>query len=779
MLNGIEDGDNVSFCGTVSDKTISTERTVLFLEDVSFVEDSSTSPFSKINLPKYYMKQYGLIAYFNDMDSAGKIPIGSTVKCKGKLFRFDQAENYGQFNSREYYYIRGYNARVINCSLLSYAPSHGLAASLFDVKNKVKEVYEACLNEIDAGIICAIMLGDKTELDNEVKDLYQISGIAHILSLSGLHIATLGLALLKILTELIQTIFSRTKLCNDMDTGGIKTKSIAGIIASCLMILYCIMTGMNISTIRALIMFMLGVIASLFGRSYDLLSAAAISSVIAALINPLYIFDAGFQLSFMAVVSIGVLNPLLIQLAGKISKNKITQGILLSLSIQIGTLPIVAYHYYQFSIMSILLNLIVVPLMSLVLICGVVMAVFGLLCGDKFILLFIAKFAGKITHIILMVFDKICKFSSRLKWNLVITGRPNMTQIIAYYFIVLIGIFISARVVGSEVDNNEEYKYYKRIDRLSRRFIGHKDKIIHISKRLILCVFPLMAYVILMIGHQDDYMIHNLSVGQGDCAVIRNKTHAIIIDCGSSDKDQVGCYRLIPFLKANRVINIDSVFVSHFDSDHVNGLIELLEDDFYKSRIDKIFITKAALIIDAQTDNFKNLINDSITCDIPIYAISADDSIMIGDSLIRCLSPRCSLKEEKSDLNNSYGYADTNSASMVLDITDNISGYRMCFTGDVDFAAEEQIVRKPVIGFDYLKVAHHGSYSSTSDNFLNWAFHIDSHDIRYEKKPICVISVGKNNKYGHPHRDTLERLDTAGTRTYRTDLNGECIISLR
>ena len=735
----------------------------------------------------------GIIAYFNETNPISAIPIGSNITCRGKIYRFDTAENYGQFNSREYYYIRGYNARAINCSLIKVVPKYGLRNILYEFKGQIKEVYSAFLNEMDAGIMSAIMLGDKTELDKEVKELYQVSGIAHILSLSGLHIATLGLGLLKLLTLIIRAVSYKTSLCNDMDIGGIKTKIIAGAISSCFMVLYCIMTGMSISTIRALIMFILGVIASLLGRSYDLLSAAAISSVISALINPLYIYDAGFQLSFMAVISIGTINPILNQVFDKISKNKITQGILLSVSIQIGTFPIVAYHYYQVPIMGILLNLIVVPLMSVVLICGVSIAVFGLpgfLWGNKLILLFIAKVSGKTAHIILAVFDKICKLSSTIKWNIVITGKPKMIQIVVYYFMILIYIFIMIRILKSEKGKEELNRYYRVIDRTGRRFIGHKEKCMHILKRLILCVFPLMACVILMLGHREGYVIHNLSVGQGDCAIIRNKTHVIIIDCGSTDNDRVGQYRLIPFLKANRVNKIDSVFVSHFDSDHVNGIIELIEDDFYGSKIRRIIISKAAPIIDGQTENYERLINDSITCDIPICTICAGDTFMIGDSFIRCLSPesapkRLTLYEDGNsenivlrDLDKQYAmyeyinkYSDTNSASMVLDITNINSGYRMCFTGDIDSDTEKRIVTGYHGDYDYLKIAHHGSSSSTSEEFLDWAFP----QIGLDRRRTCVISVGMNNRYGHPHKETLYKLYSKEAAIYRTDQMGECV----
>lgn len=755
MLKGIKDGDTVDFDGIVCDKSAGNDRTVLYIKhcNVGAVSDC------------------GLIAYPDDENEllpqmlSDNLPIGSRVSCTGKIYRFDEPENFGQFNTREYYYIRGYNGRIADCCITSSKGSAGLREALWQLRESIKQTYSSYLNESDAGIMTAVMLGDKTNLDKDIKSLYQLSGITHILSLSGLHIATLGLALLNLLIKVIRAVFARTRLCDDLNVGGIKSVCAAGMISTLVMLLYFIMTGMNVSTLRALVMYFLGLAAKVSGRSYDLLSAAAFSSLIAVLVNPLYIYDAGFQLSFMAVVSIGLINPALIEMCSGIGKYKITQGILLSVSIQLGTFPIVAYHYYRIPLMGIVLNLIVVPLMSIVLLCGVIIALFGSIFSVTSLQVsyYIGWLAGKITHVIFWVYEHLSLVASDFKWNLIITGKPKPLQVISYYLVLLVVLILIRSTAGGSL----------------------KIKVIANSVTVILLM---SGFVLITFSHKTDYAISNLSVGQGDCTVIRNESKVMIIDCGSTTENQVGTYRLIPYLLANGVSSVDTVFISHFDSDHVNGIIELLEDEYYSRRIGCIVISKAAPLIDGHSENYATITAYSQACNIPVYTIAAGEGMVIGDSIIQCLSPVNDRVEE---------YEDTNSASMILDITDRVSGFRMLLTGDADFASEDMMYNSR-IGYDYLKVAHHGSNSSTSDMFLNkfincpviynGKYRINlNYQNRYNSKAyimgkkMCVISVGEGNRYGHPGEDLLMRLEKYYQKNsiFRTDLMYEIDVIIR
>lgn len=738
-------GEECCFCGKIIDKS----------SNSIYLKSAHINDFTG-----------GLIIYLSaeDTDKYANLRIGSEINGRGKLYSFDEAENFGQFNAKEYYYIRGYNYRVIDVSISSCkASKFQLPERLWQVKQRIKRIYLTYLEEKDAGILAAIMLADKTELDPEIKSLYQISGIAHILSLSGLHIATLGMTLFNVILRLLRLVFGRSRMCDDLSLGGIKTMIVAGIISSVIMFLYCLMTGMNVSSLRALCMFALGLIGRMLKRSYDLLSAAALSSVLAVAINPLYIYDAGFQLSFMAVVSIGVVLPVLNLLFNKFENSKIIQSILLSISIMLGTLPISAYHYYQISLGGILLNIIVVPLMGAVLLMGCIMAIIGVLVPVKAVS-FLLKACAKITHVILKLYEHLSSLCADRKWNTLITGKPLFIQVMIYYCLVAIMLITIRYMVDGERGEQSVKKYKVNIDRIGRPFTGHKKFWTNFLKRLILCGILMLTCVILLIGHREDFAIRNLSVGQGDCTVIQNKSHVIIVDCGSTTENQVGTYRLVPSLKANAFREIDAVFISHFDSDHVNGILELLNDRIYNKRIGRFIISKAAPVFDGQTETYRMLMNSLITCDIPIYTVEAGDSLVIGDCIIECLSPFLN-----------YDYESTNSASLVISVLDRVSGRRALLTGDIDACAEKVMTDKLASfgkGFDYLKIAHHGSESSTTEQFLDFAAGNNGY---------CVISVGKGNRYGHPSDDTLKRLYKYYPRSHilRTDINHETLVRFR
>lgn len=742
-------GEDYSFSGQICDKSISADKMMVYLKKVNIE-----------GFPEHEINPTGMIMYMSleNGNTYDYLKMGSYLSAAGKLYSFDEAENYGQFNSKEYYAIRGYHFRAYDCNIISVkSPAFRMTERLWILKERIKSIYSTYLNDSDAGIISAIMLADKTTLDPQIKNLYQISGIAHILSLSGLHIATLGLALLNGILKLIRALFAKSSLCDDMNLGGRKTIITAGITASAVMFLYCVMTGMNVSSLRALIMFILGLIGKMTGRSYDLLSAAAFSSMAVVAVNPLYIYDAGFQLSFAAVISIGLILPVLTSILYSNGRSKIIQGILLSLAIMIGTLPISAYHYHQISILGILLNIIVVPLMSVVLIMGCVMAVVGIIFpADLFQSLL--WLCGQITHVIFAVYEYLASACVEVKWNIIITGKPTTVQVIVYYCLIfIIGVYIKLSI------------RHDGIDRIGRPFIGHKKFFARFLERLILCAILMLACVILLLGHRREYIIRNLSVGQGDCTIIQNKTNVIIVDCGSSSDNSVGKYRLIPSLKANAVNNIDTIFISHFDEDHVNGLFELIEDDVYNKRIRRVVISSAASIYDGQTENYRRLFEELITYDIPIYTMGAGDKAVIGDSVIECLSPF-----DDAD------YDDTNSASLILSVTDSVSGRKAILMGDADFYTEHILTKRCSLrdknGYDYLKVGHHGSDSSTSSEFLD--FINCGHK---NNTGVCVISVGLRNRYGHPGEDTMKRLSEyySDSHILRTDINHETVVSFR
>lgn len=722
--------------------------------------------------------KYGILVYFPVSQNSPVPKIGSRVLIRGNYHKFKTAENEGQFDVRAYYCYKGIDGSLSDPVLLGVSRSYSrLDHALFVLRNECREIFDCYLGEEYGGIMAALLLGDKTGLEQETKDLYQNAGIAHVLSLSGLHVAVIGLGLLKLCKKILRRLFATTALCRDLGTGGLRTSLVSLLLSGTVLILWCMMTGSAVSTVRALLMFFLCGVADLMGRTYDLLSAAAFASIAAAIVHPLCIFEAGYQLSFAAVVSIGVIFPRLQDLCSKKGRNRLTEGVLLSVSIQIGTLPVVAWHYYQLPLCGVFLNLLVVPLMTVVLVLGVVF----LLCGLP--LPALGGFAEKICllpaaliRLILLLYEKCAGIATSLPASVWIVGKPREWQIVLYYAFLLSGIVFSDAVLPlasadlpqrgrhgrKNVRKGGSKTKRRRNDLIGRHNIGLEGKKRKVWKTLIFCGISIIACVILQIRPREVLEIRNLSVGQGDCSLLFDKTCVIVMDCGSSSESEVGRYRLIPCLKANGIGRIDLLFVSHFDSDHVNGLLELLEDPVYSSRIKQAVVSCRAEEYDGKTENFTHFIKLCKQNGVPVYTMKYGDRIGAGSLEITCLSPRVVPVE----------YEDTNAASLVLGVLQKETGFRSLFTGDIGQTTENALLSGRLQACDYLKVPHHGSGTSSSQAFLD-ALICSDHPC------FCVISVGRNNRYGHPHPETLSRLHShENAFIFRTDEEGETILKV-
>lgn len=265
--------------------------------------------------------------------------------------------------------------------------------------------------------------------------------------------------------------------------------------------------------------------------------------------------------------------------------------------------------------------------------------------------------------------------------------------------------------------------------------------------------------VILAAHPREDIEIRNVDVGQGDCALIwGDDIPVIMIDGGSSSIKQVGSYRIVPVLKANRIGSIDCCFLTHMDSDHVSGVLEMLEDELCPVRIKKVIVSAASAKLDGNCENMQRLQKAADNGRTKVVTISAGDTVSAGNIRIRCLSPPDDMPSSAFDAND---------ASLVLDIRLNDRrDFSALFTGDISENTERQILNC-VDSCTYLKVAHHGSATSTCTSFLDRT-----------RPKIGAISAGIDNPYGHPTRQALERLAGSGVKIYRTDQSGEIIFSV-
>lgn len=290
--------------------------------------------------------------------------MGSTVAVEGNYRAFETASNPGQFDPYSFYLISGISYRLNQAIILEKTVRYSrFGEALYRVKCFLADRLSKYLPEKESALMKTILLGEKGELDRELKELYQRNGIAHILAISGLHVSMLGMGLYHLLRK-----------C------GIPMK-LSALAAALLLLLYGMMTGFSVSALRAILMFFLHMLAVILERTYDMLTALSLAAVVLLAGQPLYLEHSGFVFSYGCVLGIGILTPVLTQGNGEFFQNKkslLVRGIkffLSALSMGVITLPIYLWYYYQFPVWSVFLNLLVIPLMSYLMGAGILLLV--------------------------------------------------------------------------------------------------------------------------------------------------------------------------------------------------------------------------------------------------------------------------------------------------------------------------------------------------------------------------------------------------------------------
>lgn len=638
------------------------------------------------------------------------IQIGSKVMVTGKVRHFERAVNDGMFDEKQYYQILGIDYALHNCSFkLCEKPWFPLLQWIYNIKWKLEEQLEKGMNLEDAGIMKAMLFGDKKGLDEEVKDLYTRNGIAHIIAISGLHITMWGLAVCKLLRHLKVPLV------------------ISNMTAFLFVVFYGYMTGSQASAIRSVIMFALYLLAQLCQRTYDLMTAMGVSAVILLCINPRYVFQCGFLLSFAAIFGIAFLQPLLKQsflsisltkrmileelnLIKKIQKTLIEyaeNAILLSVSISLLSIPIQIRFFYTFSPFSAFLNMLIVPFVGMLLFLGMV----GVVVHCIFPI--IGRLCFLPCHFILLFYKKICILFDPLPFAHPVIRKPSIFKMVIYYVILVILMVI----------------LYESIEK------GFIRKI-----KNIICVLLLINICVLCLYLRMDTTLTMLDVGQGDCFVIEEKSGKnILVDGGSSSVKEVGNYRIDPYLKSRGIAVLDYVFLSHIDEDHVNGVRELLDNSKKKhTRIGCLVLTEYA----KESELYHTIIELAEQNSIPVKYVKAGDHWHFPDMELYCLMPTASYETGQTMEENDrsmilYGVCHEKRFLMMGDLTTEGEKRLLEFCNEKSFSP----------GADILKVGHHGSKYSSSKDFL--------HQVHPK---LCLVSAGENNSYGHPHREVLERI---------------------
>lgn len=721
--------------------------------------------------------------------------IGSRVRISGSFSLYTEATNIGQFDARNYYAARKIYGQVKKAAIVYTEPPNITGRGkecLWQLRRHLAETFLEVYGEENGALLAAMLLGERTFLSEETQSLYKAAGALHVIAVSGLHISLLGLGLYR----LLRRIFA--------------SQAPAAVISVLCMAAYVFLVGNPPSAVRAFIMFAMGLLAGYWKRTLDTPTALSLSAAIILMGNPFYIGQSSFLLSFLAILAISVFQPALKECLALINPyhfpfsrllnsrrawglrhlssrkalglryldshhvqdlqhfgscqarrlrllnscqtrvlqhlgshqvprlcqellKKAGNGLQSSFSVWIVTLPVQLFFFSEVSLFGIFFNLLIIPLMGVILLLGIaglflkeISHLFVFLTGSA--LTDLEKTVTSICRYAEGIFFAIIKaggsLADRLSFAMWMPGKPAYGKMLLAFCLLLLFCLLGNLSENGRTFPEKFWKYRLGI---------------------------LLGVILLLAGYPaHNLQITFLDVGQGDGICMELPDGRVyLMDGGSSDVSKVGNYRLVPFLKAKGIRKIDAVFLSHGDTDHINGIAELLEEK-------QISIDCVCLPAGAEQEEFAEIKDLAWARNISVRTIQAGDFWENNGTKFWCLNP--------ADVTESG-----NAASVVLYM--EYQNFSMLLTGDLEGEGEKSVAAllrsNAITGISVLKVAHHGSKNSTKEEFL-----------RQCSPAVAVISCGERNTYGHPHKETLERLNDMGTAVYRTDCSGAVQITV-
>ena len=491
----------------------------------------------------------------------------------------------------------------------------------------------------------AFILGNKKYISKDIKNIYQNLGIIHLFAVSGMHVSFLLLFLKK--------IFKKNHL-----------------IILMFLFFYLFLVNYQVSILRCFISFLLDIVNKKNNFKINKTNRIYLCASIILIINPLNIYKVGFQLSFIIIYFINFY------------KDYLTDSIKFSLITFFSSFPIIINNYYSINFLSIFMNLLYIPFISLL--------VFPL----SFITCIFPLFDNLYSFII-NIFENSSIFFNSIKYFTISFSKIPIVLVFFYYL-----------------------------------FLFLKKK-----KILIIYILILFFYNSFVLSPR----VYYINVNQGDSILIRNKSDNILIDTGGIyNKDIVS--NSITFFKSIGIKKLDYLILTHGDFDHMGEAINLVNN----FKVEKVIFNCGEY-----NDLEKELIKVLDKKKIKYYSC---------------------IKELNIDKNKLYflqtkEYDNENDNSNV--IYTELNGYKFMFMGDASITTEKEILDKYNLSdIDVLKVGHHGSKTSSGKEFIN------------EINPkYSIISVGKNNRYGHPNKEVLDNLKDS--KIYRTDQDGSIMFKIK
>lgn len=643
-----------------------------------------------------------------------KIKFGYKIKFVGEYIRPTKRRNYQGFDYSLYLKTQKLYGTFesSNYSILSTNCCGYVEKIVNSFKERTKRILRDNLDKDLAELCIGILIGDRGNLEDKIEEDFKKSNLTHMLAVSGSHFVYI-ISCIKYLEKVF------------------KWRNFNNVLTIIIIILFMELTGNTASVVRSGIMAIMLILAKVFHRKSDVWTNMAVSVIASLVYNPYTIFDIGFELSYGGVMGIvifydkvkaGIERTFLKRFKKRKILQYIEEGASVTISANLVIIPIMMYNFNTISFSFIISNLLAGGLLGIIVILGFLLIFLSLMLGKTLSIFFY------ILNFLLKALTKIAEVCSKLPFSYIYVPTPKILGIFIFY-----------------------YYLFRHMLRKSVRFNNMKVRAVI----LVLIIIFNLGYPILS-SKRIGLEINFIDVGQGDCTLIRANGKSILVDAGGSKDEKsfdVGKNTVFPYLLDRGIVSLDYVIVSHFDSDHCQGFNFILKN----------MKVKTAIIcnIGQESEEYNHFVRLAKENKTKIRYVQKGSIIKLGkNKIIEILYPD---KNEKINDN-----AKNNNA-IVFKLTWN--KFSVLFTGDIEEKAERKILemyknKEEKLKSDILKVAHHGSKSSTMQEFLEIV-----------KPSLALIGVGENNNFGHPNDMVLNRLEQSGCKTYRTDMLGEITIT--
>ena len=708
---------------------------------------------------------------------------GQICSVKGHFLELNPATNEGEFSLPSYYKGEGISGVFqVNTIELIQGESSPFAKELFTLKQSLGNRIDMLYPEDPAAFLKSLFLGERSGMTLSEKSLYQSAGISHILAISGLHLSLLG--------EFFYRLLRKAKL----------SSLLSSLITSFFLFSYFLFTGSSHSAFRALFMLFLRFAAIQLGKGKDLLSQLSFAFLFLLWLNPLSLYSIGMQCSFFTLFVFFLLE----ERPGKTVRKKkekalskiskkytfsisglpsfLSKLILCFLStlphrlqgsflFYLALLPLFSLSQFSFPLYAPLLNLLLLPLLPFFFLLGAFSILLSYLPEQNFLLLHLLSISSRfLVNRLFQLFHLFIEKSLALPFSQIPLGKMQVLSVI-FYFLVLYLLFFFPKTKT----------FFSKV--LKRRLLRPcLCRVYRIFLSLLLSLGFLLSLPLYLPKPPKELEIAALDVGQGDGFVLRKGNLVFTIDNGSTSKNLFPEQIFFPYCKAKRIQHIDYALLTHCDRDHISGIQALLEKN--PSIGLSHLILPASALEDHRYDLLKRL----------AYNHGADFFYwQKGDELVFSEQGICLPTKDNGIAENTAatkkGWPDAkghqlhircfypNDASYIEEANAHSIGclleyghFRMLFTGDMPKEAEEALLENcreaevsPIV--DVLKLAHHGSKTSSCPSFLSET-----------QAKFALFSYGKKNRYGHPHKNTVENCQKYRLFPLETAKLGEILI---